>query len=443
LEITLDKHAINEASIKIKLNEADYQPKVDAKIKEYARKANIKGFRPGKAPFALIKNMYGTSVLVEEINQMLSSSLNDYLKKQEFRVVGDPLPKQESAEDIDWKKQKEFEFEYKIGFVEGLSIPIDENLEVKKYQIEVSDEEVNEALANIKKQYGKMTNPETSEEGDFLYGDLKSKDGSLEKSLSLPLEKMDGRTAKKFIGVAKDAEIPFDPSKALKAEDLADLLDISKEEAEAIKGDHIFTVKNINRTEEASLDQELFDKVFGEGQVSSEEEFLAKIKEIIGENYNKEAEVFTQEEVKKTLLEKADVQLPEEFLKEWLARTNEEKVSEEEVKKEYPAYARHLSWALISNKIAEENEIKAEHEDVVEKTKQMIRENLASSGMMGQMEDNMDMFVNNYLQGKDGQNYMQMLTSVQSDKVLAFVMEKAKVEEETLSTEAFKKLLEN
>ncbi len=443
MEISLDKHAINEASIKIKLNEADYQPKVDAKIKEYARKANIKGFRPGKAPFALIKNMYGTSVLVEEINQMLSSSLNDYLKKQEFRVVGDPLPKQESAEDIDWKKQKEFEFEYKIGFVEGLSIPIDENLKVKKFQVEVSNEEVQEALGNIKKQYGKMTNPELSEGGDYLYGDLKAKNGSLEKSVSLPIEKMDGRTAKKFIGVEKEAEITFDPSKAFKVEDLADLLDISNEEAEAIEGDYTFTVKNINRTEEASLDQELFDKVLGEGQVSSEEDFLAKIKEIIGENYNKEAEVFTQEEIKKSLLEKADIQLPEEFLKEWLIRSNEEKVSEDEVKKEYPAYARHLSWALISNKIAEENEIKAEHDEVVEKTKQMIRENLASSGMMGQMEDNMDMFVNNYLQGKDGQNYMQMLTSVQNDKVLAFVLEKAAVEEETISPEEFKKLLEN
>ncbi|WP_114751590.1 trigger factor [Pleomorphovibrio marinus] len=443
MEITLDKHAINVASIKIKLNEADYQPKVDAKIKEYARKANLKGFRPGKAPISLIKNMYGTSVLVEEINQMLSSSLNDYLKEQEFKVVGDPLPKQENADDIDWKKQKEFEFEYEIGFVENLNIPIDESLKVKNYQIEVGKDEIDEAMENIKKQYGKMTNPEVSQEGDFLYGDLKSEDGSLEKSLSLPIEKMDGRTAKKFIGVEKEAEITFDPSKALKPEDLAELLDVSEEEAKAIEGEHTFIVKNINRTEEATLDQELFDKVLGEGQVSSEEEFLEKIKAIISENYQKETELFTQEELKKVLIEKANVNLPEDFLKEWLTRSNDGKVSEEEVEKEFPAYANHLTWALISNKIAEENEIKAEHEEVVEKTKQMIRENLASSGMAGQMEDNMDLFVNNYLQGKDGQNYMQMLTSVQNDKVLAFVLEKAKVEEEIISTEKFKKLLEN
>jgi trigger factor len=106
LEITLDKHASNEASVKIKLEEADYQQKVDAKIKDYAKKSNIKGFRPGKAPFSMVKNLYGTSVLVEEINTILSKSLNDFLKEQEFEILGDPLPSKDDSKDIDWKKQK-------------------------------------------------------------------------------------------------------------------------------------------------------------------------------------------------------------------------------------------------------------------------------------------------------------------------------------------------
>ncbi|WP_154859399.1 trigger factor [Cyclobacterium xiamenense] len=442
MEITLDKHAANEASVKIKLEEADYQPKVDAKIKDYAKKATIKGFRPGKAPFGMVKNLYGTSVLVEEINAILSKSLNDYLKEQEFEILGDPLPKEDETESIDWKKQKEFEFAYKIGFVETISVNLDQKLEAKNYTITLSDKEVNEALDNIKKQYGKMTNPEESAESDFLYGDLKAEDGSFEETLSLPLKEMDGRSVKKFIGVKKGDIISFDPSKAIKG-DLAEVLNIGKEEAEKLQGDFTFTVQNINRTEEAALDQELFDKVFGPGQVDSEEAFLEKIKTILTENYQKEVKVFNEEQLKESLIKAHPLDLPESFLKEWLVRANEGKFSEEEVEKEFPAYAKQLTWSLLSNQIAKVNEIKAEHEDVIEKTKDMIREQLASSGMGSQLEENMDMFLENYLQGNEGKNYMQMLTAVQNEKVLDFVREKAKIKEEKIGVEKFKELLEN
>ncbi|EON79093.1 Cell division trigger factor [Lunatimonas lonarensis] len=442
MEITLDKHAANEALIKITLNEADYQPKVDAKIKDYVKKANIKGFRPGKAPFGMVKNLYGTSVLVEEINQILSSTLGDFIKKQEFKVLGDPLPVLEDGKEIDWKKQKDFDFSYKIGFVETVTVDLDVAKEVKDYKVEVSEKELSDAITNIKRQYGKMTNPEVSAENDFLYGDLKSADGSFEKTLSLPLSKIDSEAVPKFIGVEKGAVIELDPANVLK-EEAADLLNISEEEAKNLSGDFTFTVQNINRTEEAELNQELFDKLFGVDQVKSEEEFLEKVKEILAENYNREMQVYAEEEIKKLLIEHANIDLPESFLKEWLLKANGEKLTESDIEKEYPAYARQLVWSLVSNKIAEENGIKAEHEDVIEKTKAMIRQQLASSGLGAQMESNMDLFVNNYLQGNEGQNYMQMITSVQNDKVVAFIKEKAQLEEEIITVEKFNELLEN
>ncbi|AEL26587.1 trigger factor [Cyclobacterium marinum] len=442
MEITIDKHAANEASVKIKLGEADYQQTVDAKIKDYAKKANIKGFRPGKAPFTMVKNLYGTSVLVEEINSILSKSLNDFLKEQDFEVLGDPLPSEEDGKNIDWKKQKDFEFEYKIGFVENIELNLDQDLDAKVYEITLSDKEVNEAIDNIKKQYGKMTNPEVSEENDFLYGDLKADDGSYEETLSLPLSSLDGRSVKKFLGVKKEESISFDPSKAIKG-DIAEALNISKEAAENLKGDFTFTVQNINRTEEATLDQELFDKVFGPDQVSSEEEFLEKVKTILTENYQKEIKVFNEEQIKDALISNHKLDLPEAFLKEWLIKANDGKVTEEDVAKEFPAYTKQLTWSLISNKISKDNDIKAEHEDVIEKTKEMIREQLASSGMGAQLEDNMDMFLQNYLQGNEGKNYMQMMTSVQNEKVLDFVKDKVKLKEEKIGVEKFKELLEN
>ena len=442
MEITLDKHSANQASVKIKLNEADYQPKVDAKLKDYAKKANIKGFRPGKAPVSMVKRMYGTSVMVDEINNLLSTSLNDYLKSQTFRILGDPLPVFEDADKIDWNEQKEFEFQYKIGFVEDVKVNLDGSLEATAYNIKMDEKEVDNTIENLRSQYGKMTNPEISEENDFLYGDLKSEDGAFEKTLSLPLSKVEKKSQKKFLGLKKNDSVEFEPSKVIK-EDLASTLGISEEEASGLNGKFTFTVQNINRTELAELNQEFFDKLFGEGQVNSEEEMRDKVRSIMSENYNKELKVFGDEKIKEKLISNANIELPESFLKEWLLRANEGKVTEEQVEKEYPIYSKQLSWTIISNAIAKDNDIQAEHEDVIEKTKEMIREQFASSGLGGQLEASMDLFVDNYLKGNEGQNYMQMLTSVQNDKVLAFVKEKAAIKEEEIGVDKFQDLLAN
>ncbi len=442
MEITLDKHSANQASVKIKLNEADYQPKVDAKLKDYVKKANIKGFRPGKAPVSMVKRMYGTSLLVDEINTILSSSLNEYLKSQTFRILGDPLPILEDADKIDWNEQKEFEFQYKIGFVENVSVDLGDTMQATAYSIDMDEKEVDNTIENLRSQYGKMTNPDSSEENDFLYGDLKALDGSFEKTFSLPLSKVDSKSLKKFIGLKKGDTLEFDPSKVIK-EGLADVLDISQEEAAKLTGKFEFTVQNINRTELADFNQEFFDKLFGEGQVDSEEALRAKVKDIMSENYNKELKVYSDEKIKEQLIANTQLELPEDFLKEWLLKANEEKVTADQVEKEYPIYAKQLAWTIISNEIAKNNEIQAEHEDVIEKTKEMVREQFASSGLGAQLENSMDMFVDNYLKGNDGQNYMQMLTSVQNDKVLSFVQGKVQLKEEKISVEKFQELLAN
>lgn len=442
MEITLDKQSANQASVKIKLNEADYQPKVDAKLKEYARKATIKGFRPGKAPIGMIKKMYGTSVMVEEINDLLSKSLNDYLKSQTFRILGDPLPVIEDADKIDWKAQKEFEFQYRIGFVDEVTVDLSSPIDVKEYQVEMGEAEVNDAITNLRRQYGQMTNPAESQANDFLYGDFKNESGSIEKTFSLPLSKVTEKELKNFVGLKKGDVVTFNPSKAI-AEDVATVLGITAEEVEQLGKACTFTVQNINRTEDAEMNQEFFDKLFGPGQIESEEQFVEKVKAILAENYNKEIKVYSEEKIKDKLVANANIDLPEAFLKEWLLKANEGKVTAEQVEQEYPIYAKQLSWTIVSNEIAKANEIKAEHADVIEKTKDMIREQFASSGLGAQMEDSMDMFVDNYLQGNEGQNYMQMITSVQNDKVLAFVKEKMSIQQEVVSDEKFKELLEN
>lgn len=440
MEITQDKHSANQALIKIKLNEADYQPKVDAKLKDFAKKSNIKGFRPGKAPMSMVKGMYGTSVLVEEINTILSESLNTYLKEQTFKILGDPLPQNQDAV-IDWKTQKEFEFDYKIGFVESVDLTLDPKIKATKYSIKVDDKLINETLDNLKSQYGNSTNPEVSEEGDHIYGDLKATDGELEKTVSLDLTKITKKLAGKFIGISKEAVVEFE-AKDVKKGQWEEAFGLSAEESADLEGAFTLTVKNINRTETAEMNQEFFDKIFGPDVVKSEEEFTAKVRETLQANYDKESKVFTEEELKKILTDAAKVDLPESFLKEWLLIANDGKVTAEDIEKEFPIYARQLTWSLISNEIATKNEVKAEHEEVIEKTKQMVREQFAASGLGAQMEDSMDMFVDNYLKGEEGQNYMNMLTSIQNEKVLAFALDKISVKEKDITIDEFKELLD-
>lgn len=235
--------------------------------------------------------------------------------------------------------------------------------------------------------------------------------------------------------------VEFD-SKEVKKDEWSEAFGLTAEEIEAAKGALTFTIKNINRTTEATLNQDFFDKIFGPDQVKTEEEFKVKVKETLQGSYERESKVFTEEELKKVLVEKANLTLPDSFLKEWLLKANDGKVTVADVENEYPIYAKQLTWSLISNQIAKDNGVQAEHADVVEKTKEMIREQFASSGLGSQLEASMDLFVDNYLKGNDGQNYMNMLTSVQNDKVLALVMEKINLTEKSISIDEFKELLE-
>jgi trigger factor len=439
LEITLDKHSVNQASIKIKLSEADYQTKVEAKLKDYAKKASIKGFRPGKAPMSMVKSMHGTSVLVEEINNILGESLNNYLKEQPFKILGNPLPVASQQDKVEWKTQKEFDFEYKIGFIEGIQLLFD-NIKATNYSITVDQKLIDETLENLVSQYGNSTNPDVSESTDTIYGDLMCEASGFRKSVSLDLDKITEKLRAKFTGIGKNVVVEFE-DEDIKKDQLEEIFGLDSEEIDQISGVLAFEVTNITRAEKAEMNQEFFDKVFGQDLVSTKEEFIAKVKETLQSNYNHESKAFSVEEIKKELITNANIELPEAFLKEWLLESNKGKVTAEEVEKEFPQYAKQLTWSLISNHVATENKIQAAHEEVLEKTKQMVREQFASSGLGAQMEGSMDMFVDNYLKGEEGQNYMSMLTSVQNDKVLSFVEKQIELIEKEVSIDEFKELL--
>ena len=445
MDITLNKKDNTNASIKIILNEADYQPNVEQKIKEYRKNANIKGFRPGKVPASYIKKLYGKSILVEEINSMLSKSLTDYIKENDLKILGEPIPNQEDAAKIDWDNQKDFEFEYTLGLVDEFDIKLDDKFKVEKYVIEVTDKVMKETMDNLTKQHGDTESVEKSKVEDTLEGKLSTADGEVQEKVVLPIEDAEKKAQKQFVGVKKGDEIKFDIEKTFKsAEAKSRLLGQNETDAEAASGEYILTVSDIKRTKPAEINQELFDKVFGKDAVKTREEFDKKVKETIAENYDRETENLLNRDLVDSLVEKTKFELPDEFLKNWLLLSNEGKITQEQIDKEYDLYTKDLRFNLIKNKIAEANQedIKVEHTDVMDYTKKMIAEQFGAYGMADQLGENMDSFAQNYLQGENGENYRKVYEEMLNKRVLDFIKDKITIKEKKVDLDGFKKAVD-
>ena len=440
MEITLDKINKTEGLIKVILKEDDYQPGVKQKIKEYSKTANIKGFRPGKVPTGMIQKLYGKSILLEEINKLLSDRLNSFLRESDLQFLGEPMPEEASFEDIEIGAQKDYEFKYKVGFAEDFDLKIDDKLKAEKHTIKIDDKVIDETIENLQRQFGEVENAEKSVAGDTVYGDIRSKDGSIEKEISIDLNEAEKASQKKLTGVKVGDEVELDPKKLYQnSHKLHHQLDISHEEFDALKGKLTFTVKGISHTKLAEINQDLFDKTFGEGNIKSEAEFRDKIKESVSVNFKNEEEQYFDYKLKELLTEKAKINIPDEFLKEWLLKTNDQ-ITPEILQDEYETYAKELRWSLVRNKIIKAQDIKVENDEVVNEAKNLIKQQFGQAGLMGQMEDQMDMFAQNYLQAENGDNYMKVYNQVQNQKVLSYLKDAITVKEKKVSMDEFRKL---
>jgi trigger factor len=444
LEITLNKKNSTEGLIKIKLTEGDYQPHVEEKVKDYARKANIKGFRQGKVPSGVIRKMFGKSILVDEINHLLSHKLSDYIKENNLKILGDPLPNNEKAMGIDWDSQKDFEFEYQIGMVEDFSYDLSSKAKVKGYKIELDKKVIDETVADLKKRFGKVSYPETSEIGDNLFGELRQLEGEVKRDNAfIATEKIDKKLQSRFTGLKKEDEVEFEVEKLFTDEKAtAQLLDVSEDDARSAKGKYIFKVNTISRTEAAEVNQELFDRVFGKDAVASEEAFLDKIKETIGENYNRETDHFLEHHIEDYFLDHTKINVPSDFLKNWLKTSSKGEVTDAVLEKEFDTYVRGLKWDLIKNKIADENNIKVEADEVKKKAKDLIIAQFGGQAFADQLADKMDSIADNYLSNENGQNFMRLYNQLKNEKILKFIREKITVDEQKVSVDEFKKIVE-
>lgn len=444
MEITLNKQKGTEGSINIKLVEADYQTQVEKKLGDYAKKASIKGFRPGKVPAGVVKKMFGKSILVEEINHILSHKLNDYIKEQNLKILGEPLPNLEKSRLIDWDNQKDFEFEYEIGIVEDFKYELSDKVKVKSYPIELDKKIVDDTLEDLRKRFGKVEYPETSAIGDNVYGDLREKDGGFKREYGfIATDKVVKKEQNTFVGLKKEDEVEFDITKIFDELSLtANLLGVSEDEAKKMKGTFVLKINTISRTEPAEVNQELFDRVFGKDTVKNEEEFINKIKETVGENYKRETQHFLEHHIEDYYIKNTSINLPETFLKKWLQATSEGKVTEEMIEKEFDQYKRSIVWDLVRNKIAEDHKIVVDGNEVKGRAKEMIISQFGGPAIAEQLGDRLDAIADNYLQNENGKNFMNLYSQLRNDKIMKLIRETIKVDEKKVSVDEFKKVVE-
>jgi trigger factor len=448
MNITQEKIDDLNAVVKIKISPEDYTEKVDKTIKEQAKKSTIAGFRKGMVPPSHIKRMFGKSILVETINTLLSDNLNKYLTESKVEILGQPVPVLDNGKNFKWDGTDEFEFDYELGLAPAVDISITSNDKFTQYVVKADEETLASRIKNIRKSYGKMTNPEVSADDDVLYAELAqlSPDGSvfeggITNTGSIRLDTVkDADIKQSLIGLKKDDVFELDVQKAFdsNAAVIAKVLNIGEEEAKDLQSKFTVTVKNINRLEEADLNQEFFDKIFGEGVVTDEAGFTAKITEEIEGMFKQDADRKLQNDMYTQLTESVKIDLPDAFLRKWLKATNE-KLSDAELAEGYDDFAKNLKWTLIENKIIKDNDIKIDYKDVFETAKQRLDAQFRMYSPAPMPEDQLAQYTTTFLQEKDNGN--RIFEEVKALKVFEYIQSAATLDQQEIAYNKFTEMV--
>ena len=396
----------NNAVVTVSIAKSDYAESVDKKLRDYRKKANIPGFRPGMVPLNLVKKMYGKAIMAEEVNKLVSDGIYNYIRENKINILGEPLPNETEQPVIDFDTQEDFDFVFDLGLAPEFEVELNKKDKVASYKIAVSEEMIENQVKSYTGRYGKYVQEDVVAEKDMVKGEvLELVDGKVNESgikisdaVLTPAYMKDEAQKAAFVNASKGAVIVFNPKTAFENEaEVSSLLKISKDEAKNITSDFQFTIEGITRYNEAEINQELFDKVYGEGVVTTEEEFRAKIKESIQESLVGDSEYKFGVDARDMLVAKYDgLVFPDAFLKRWVLATNEN-LTAETLEEDYPKMIADLKWQLIKDKLAKANDIKVEIEDVNAYAARVARAQFAQYGMIGMGDDVIENYVKDML----------------------------------------------
>lgn len=442
----VDKQVIDQvnATLKIQLVKADYQEKVEKTLKDYRKKANIPGFRPGMVPAGLINKMYGKSILAEVVQNMVGESLYNYIKDNNLNILGEPLPSLEQP-SISFDTQEDFEFDFDIALSPEISFTLNKKDSVPYYKIEVTEKMIEDQMNSIAGRNGSYEKADKSEEKDVVKGTLKEivaeGEGILvEEAVMMPSYFKNDEQKSKMIGLEVGASVTVNPSIAYDnaVSELASLLKVSKEAAENIKSDFEFTVTEITRFKESGIDQKLFDQMYGEGVVNSIDDFKVKIRESLEGQFAPESDYRFMVDAKNVLLKKLkDVAFPVEFLKRWVLTTKENQ-NPESVENDMPKMIEDLKWHLMKEQIVKDNNLQINEDALLETAKKVTRAQFAQYGMMSVPEDLLAGYAADLLKKEESRN--NIVDQAMSEVVAGYLKETIKLNEKQIDIEEFNKL---
>lgn len=445
MNVTTTKTGDLNAVLTVKISPEDYQQKVEKVLKDYRKNAKIPGFRPGMVPAGLIKKQYGKAVLIDEVNHLLQHAVTDHLRDEKLDILGNPLPV--PNDDIDWDNQSEFSFDFELGLAPEFDLKISDKIKVPYAKITADKKMVDRYVEDYTKRFGKMSSPESVEENCIIKGEFVEvdKDGNaveegITASASIGLDSLDDKkTVKALTGLKAGDKVTIDSKKAFKDDfNFANVIGSTKDALEASTGLFEITISEITKIDPAELNQELFDKVFGEGAVKDEKEFRARIKEDAEGMFVGESDRKFYEDVKEAVLDKTKFDLPDEFLKKWMQTSQERPVSAEEIEEEYPKMQDSLKWQLVESKLVKEHGIEVSQEELVSYTKELVARQMAQYGQQPEEKDLEDIAKRVLENQEEAQRIADQLFG---DKLMKFFKETVKINEKEVSFDEFVKML--
>lgn len=450
MKSTLNKTNDVNGTIVIELEKADYQEKVDKSLNQYRQRANIPGFRQGKVPKSLIQKMYGKAILVDEINKLVSDEIGNFIRDNQLKVLGEPLPADNLDEEIDLEKDEVLTFSFDVALTPEFDLKLDKSVELTYHNVQLESDLLDRQIDAYKQNYGTyVTVEEEAKDTDLIKGTLVEMDGDNEKeegqvienAILMPSYIKDEDTKNSFIGAKVGDSVVLNPKKAYdnNEAEIASLLQTTKEEVAKIDSDFRFDIKEVTRYKEAEMNQELFDKVLGEGVASTEEEFKAKMESELVKQFKPDIDHLFIHEARDLIVKMMeDVAFPDELLKRWLLAADEKRTAEE-IEKDFPKILEDLKFHVARQKIVEENDIKVEFSDIEALAVEVARAQFAQYGMTNLPADVLQNYTKNLLSKEE--TVRNLYDRATEDKIIDWLKENVTVVEKEISSKDFSELM--
>ncbi|MCB0383089.1 MAG: trigger factor [Psychroserpens sp.] len=400
MNITRENIDALNAVVKVDIAKEDYSDKVEKILTDYRKSANIPGFRKGHVPMGMVKKQYGKAVLVDEVNKLLQDALNKYLTEEKLDVLGNPLPKPQ--DDLDWDADA-FSFEFELGLAPEFEVDLKSKKAITHYNIVADKKMLDNQVEHIRKQYGKIISEKVVAKDSEITGVFENEEKGINNSATITLDKFKGKsTEKQFIG-AKVGDVVTLKTKGLFKDDhdLMTYLKVSHEEAHGLDVEVNFTINEINSRELADLDQDLFDKLFGKGVVTSVTELKDKIKEDSEKQFAQQGDQKLLNDVTEYLVENTKFDLPVSFLQKWMQTAGEEEMDAEQAKEEYEKSEKSMRYQLIEGKLIEKYDLQVTFDDLKAHAREMIKVQMAQFGQMNPSDEELDGIASRILSNKD------------------------------------------